>query len=248
MYRIAAAAVVVLVLAGCTPAATADPTTAPATTAPTGTPSVSPTVTAAPTASPTPSTTPAPAPTDDATAQVTDLVLTARSLVAKGSTGAVVLTVKYLDDPTRAVKKLTALFGETPRKTTTQYDRTYSWGGFTMRVSRASHEGWSAADIRMYPRIFVTTSAATVGDISLHTADGVRVGDSAREVAAANPKAVDYDKDPQTGKKRLQLFLDPYRVGTSISGGALTQSVWALTDSPTGKIVEIRTPSPNYGD
>ena len=241
MYRFAAATVALLLLAGCTSTATADPTTT-LSAAPSGTPS------ATASTSPSATSTPTPTPSDDATAAVSDLVLTARSVVAKTSTGHVVSTSKFLDEPARVLKRLTAAFGSAPKKTTTKYDRTYVWGGFTMRVSRASRAGWSAEDLKLYPRIFVYTTGKTVGDVQLHTVDGISVGDSAKEIAAEYPKAVEYDKDPQTGKKRLQLYLNKYQVGTSSSGGALTQSVWATTDSPTGKIVDIRTPSPNYGE
>lgn len=228
MYRIVAAAAVLLLLAGCTP-----------TEAPAPTPSASVSSTPSATAAPTVPATATPTPTQTAEA-VVRLQLNAESLEAFGSSGDRVDSFGYNDNPRSVVTALTAIFGEDPKKSSNAAGNTYTWGDFSVRIAKRVSPAPSAEDKDLYRRIFVYSSAKTVFGVDISTVDGVRVGDSAPDVAASHPGAASSDG--------ASFFFDTTQVGKLPSGAKLTLSVWATTDSPTGTIADIRAPSPNYGD
>ena len=220
---IAALGIAVLVLAGCSPFAEPSGQSSQAN---------------SPTAQP-PTGTESPAP-----ATAASIVFSVASIQIVDNSGAVLSEHDYFEPTADVVAVLTDAFGTEP--TASHYDghadnppgTSYDWGGFAVQ------DGEWTTEAPYYSEFYVLLTAETVGGLTLSTSDGVSVGDSFSDVAAAHPDDVQSYADGPLQLEWTELPKFPEGYGIEIVPAL---SVLVIDSEHNDVVSRIIAPAMNWG-
>lgn len=221
-FVIAALGIAVLVLTGCSPSAEPSDRSSP-----TNSPTTQP---------PTAAEGPAPAGAES-------IVFSVASIQIVDSSGAVLSEHDYFEPTADVVAVLTDAFGAEP--TISHYDghadnppgTSYDWGGLAVR------DGEWTSEPPYYSEFYVFLTSETVGGLTLSTSDGVSVGDSFSDVAAAHPDHVSYEDGPlQLEWTELPRFPEGYGVDI-----VPALSVLVIDSEHNDVVSRIIAPAMNWG-
>jgi hypothetical protein len=214
----------------------------PTTPQPTGTPSAD-----------APSATPSPTPTPATVALVTVL---AESVTVTDSAGEEISTLDYFAPIDEVRAELTEAFGFEPAVAVverTPSDRfagtIYDWQGFSVSwfYGFDGEPGSGVAVPPFEPTIYITATTASVGEVAIETADGLRVGDDGTGLGQAYPEAA-FPYTDANGQDMLAVHIGtvPLPVEGENAEGTYTFSVSVSATVP-GSVVSIYAPAKNYG-
>ncbi len=171
--------------------------------------------------------------------------ITAERIELYNDESALVRSFDYFQPTEEVVAGLTEVFGTAP--TAENYSGAHAagvrhaWDGF--HLMEPNHD-----EPPYWPNHWVLVTAPATHGVSVHTLDGIAVGDSAPELEAAYPDTSNrvkvYDK-PERLDVRVGIVALPDPAGEPEAEKEF--SVYVSADDPAATVTDFRAPAPNFG-